>query len=502
MSTGAPRVFLVGAGPGDPGLVTARALELIAQADVILHDKLIPAQALDGARPDAIVIDVGKVGGGEQVPQEETERLLLEHARAGRLVVRLKGGDPFVFGRGGEEALALRAAGVPFAVVPGVTAGVAAPAYAGIPVTQRALASAVAFVTGHEDPSKPETAIDWRALAAFPGTLVLYMGVRRLDRIAGELIAAGRDPGEPAAVVERGTLPAQRTVMGPLREIAMRAQEAEIRPPSVTIVGAVAALREQLAWFDTDGARPLAGRTVAVTRARAQASALAVRLAELGAQVVEAPAIRIEPLPVVVPDIAQFDLLCITSPNGVHRLMEEVRDARALAGPRIAVIGPGTARALREHGIDADLVPERSVAESLVDALAGVDVRRALIARAQEARDVLPDALRAHGAHVEILTLYRTVAEPLEPAARDAALGADYATFTSASSARFFHEAAGTLAGPRLVSIGPATSAALRELGYEPHVEAAEHTPDGLVTALLADAAEQPPPHRDVSTAR
>jgi uroporphyrinogen III methyltransferase/synthase len=483
-----PRVFLVGAGPGDPGLMTVRALELIAQADVILHDKLIPAQALDGARHDALIVDVGKTGGGEQVPQDETERMLLEHARAGRLVVRLKGGDPFVFGRGGEEALALRAAGIAYAVVPGVTAGVAAPAYAGIPVTQRGMASAVAFITGHEDPAKPETAIDWRALAAFPGTLVFYMGVRQLPRIADQLIAAGRDADEPAAVVERGTLPGQRTVSAPLREIAQRAQAAAIKPPSVTIVGAVAGLREELAWFDSAYTQPLTGRTVAVTRARAQASALAARLRELGAQVVEAPAIRIEPLPVRVPDMAAFDLLCITSPNGAARLMEEVRDARALTGPRIAVIGPGTARALRDHGIEADIVPARSVAESLVEALEGLDVRRALIARAQEARDVLPEALRARGAHVEILSLYRTVAEPLAPAARAAALAADYATFTSASSARFFHEAAGTLDGPRLVSIGPATTAALRELGYEPDIEAADHTPDGVVAALVADA--------------
>jgi uroporphyrinogen III methyltransferase / synthase len=212
-------VYLVGAGPGDAGLLTARALELIARADVILHDRLIPAEALAGARPDAEVVDVGKVGGGEQVPQEETTRLLVDHALRGRSVVRLKGGDPFVFGRGGEEAQACRAAGVPFEVVPGVTAGVAAPAYAGIPVTQRGVASAVAFVTGHEDPAKPETAIDWEALARFPGTLVFYMGVRQLERIAERLVACGRDADEPAAVVERGTLPGQRTVRAPLHDL-------------------------------------------------------------------------------------------------------------------------------------------------------------------------------------------------------------------------------------------------------------------------------------------
>jgi uroporphyrinogen III methyltransferase/synthase len=479
-------VYLVGAGPGDPGLLTARALELIGRADVILHDRLIPAEALAGARPGAEVIDVGKIGGGEQVPQEETTRLLVERSLAGRSVVRLKGGDPFVFGRGGEEAQACAAAGIPFEVVPGVTAGVAAPAYAGIPVTQRGMASAVAFVTGHEDPAKPETAIDWVALAAFPGTLVFYMGVRQLGRIAEQLVAAGRDAGEPAAVVQRGTLPGQRTVRAPLRAIAGAAEAAGVRAPAITVVGPVAALHEELGWLDQ---RPLAGHSIAVTRARAQASALAARLRELGAAVVEAPAIRVEPLEAAVPDLGPYDLLCITSPNGAHELLRRVRDARALAGPRIAVIGPGTARALREHGIEADIVPTRSVAEGLVEALAALPVKRVLIARAQEARDVLPDALRARGAEVDVLALYRTVAEPLGGGARAAALGADYATFTSASSARFFHEAAGTLAGPRLVSIGPATTAALRDLGAEPDLEAADHTPDGLVAALLADVA-------------
>jgi uroporphyrinogen III methyltransferase/synthase len=479
-------VYLVGAGPGDPGLLTARALELIARADVILHDRLIPAEALAGARPGADVIDVGKVGGGEQVPQEETTRLVVDHALAGRSVVRLKGGDPFVFGRGGEEAQACAAAGVPFEVVPGVTAGVAAPAYAGIPVTQRGVASAVAFVTGHEDPAKPETAIDWAALAAFPGTLVFYMGVRQLPQIAERLIEAGRAAGEPAAVVQRGTLPGQRTVRAPLSGIAGAAEAAGVRAPAITLVGPVAALHDELAWLDQ---RPLAGRSIAVTRARAQASALAARLRELGGAVVEAPAIRVEPLEADLPDLGAYDLLCVTSPNGAHELLRRVRDARALAGPRIAVIGPGTARALREHGIEADIVPTRSVAEGLVEALAALPVQRALIARAEEARDVLPEALRDRGAEVDVLALYRTVPEPLGEAARAAALGADYATFTSASSARFFHAAAGTLDGPRLISIGPATSAALRELGFEPHVEAADHTPDGLVAALLADAA-------------
>ncbi|MEI7691325.1 MAG: uroporphyrinogen-III C-methyltransferase [Actinomycetes bacterium] len=486
MSAVAGTVYLVGAGPGDEGLITVRGAELLASADVILHDQLIGPRALEGARSDAELIDVGKIGGGKQVPQEVTNELIIEHALAGRSVVRLKGGDPFVFGRGGEEAIACLERGIAVEVVPGVTAGIAAPAYAGIPVTQRGVSSAVAFVTGHENPDKPETQIDWPALAAFPGTLVFYMGVRSLGQIAEALISGGRAGEQPAAVIERGTFPAQREVVGTLETIAQIAEEAEIKAPAITVIGDVAALGEEIGWRDR--AQPLAGKTIAVTRARAQASDLAARLSALGAEVVEAPAIKIEPLMPQLPDLASYDLLCLTSPNGVEQLFAALSDARDLAGLTIAAIGPGTARALLAHGIKADVVPDRSVAEALVEALVDVPTQRALIARAEEARDVLPDALRARGAEVDLLALYRTVAEPLDDRARAAALGADYATFTSASSARFFHEAAGTLDGPRLISIGPVTSEQLRELGYEPAVEASDHTPDGLVAALIADA--------------
>src|SRR5262249_27570379 len=358
-------VYLVGAGPGDPGLLTVRARELIAAADVILFDRLIPPGILDGVTAE--LLDVGKIGGGPQGPQEETVRLLVERGRRGGVVVRLKGGDPFVFGRGGEEALALREAGVPFEVVPGVTAGIAAPAYAGIPVTQRELSSAVAFVTGHEDPAKPETALDWPALARVPGTLVFYMGVRALPRIASQLVAGGRPESEPVAVVERGTLPGQRALLATLADVAERASAERIRAPAITLVGPVAALREQIAWLE---ARPLHGRTVAVTRARAQASALAERLRALGAAVGEAPATRMRPLDVELPPLEGYDLLCVTSPNGGDRLFDHLRDARALAGVTVAAIGPGTARALRAHGVEPDVVPERAVAEGLVEALA------------------------------------------------------------------------------------------------------------------------------------
>ncbi len=487
-------VYLVGAGSGDPGLLTARALELIAAADVIVYDRLIPDSALDGAGPRAQLLYAGKEGGGPSMPQAEIEALLLEHGAAGASVVRLKGGDPFVFGRGGEEAEALRAAGIPFEVVPGVTAGVAAAAYAGIPVTHRDLASAVAFLTGHEDPAKPESALDWNALAAFPGTLVVYMGVRQLGAIAQRLLAGGRPPDEPAALVQRGTFPDQRAVMATLANIAAVAEAEEIKAPAIAIFGPVAAMRERLAWFET---RPLSGRTIAVTRARAQASGLAARLRGLGAAVVEAPAIRIEALDGPAPDLEGYDLICLTSPNGVRLLFSRLaaagHDARSLAGARVAAIGPGTAAALRAHGVIADVVPERFVAEGLVEALADLPISRALVARAAEARDVLPDALRARGAVVDVLPLYETVVEPLDSEQLERVRSSDYVTFTSSSTVKYFFASAGEALGERtrLVSIGPVTSETLRAHGREPDVEATRHDIDGLVDALVADAASR-----------
>jgi uroporphyrinogen III methyltransferase/synthase len=494
--------YLVGAGPGDPGLMTRRSLELIATADAILYDRLIPPGALDGARPDAELRYVGKEPGAPARAQDEINSLLVELTRAGKRVVRLKGGDPFVFGRGGEEAEALAAAGLRFEVVPGVTAGVAAPAYAGIPVTHRDAASAVAFVTGHEDPDKHEPVLDWDALARFPGTLVLYMGVKNLPLIAERLVAAGRDPGEAAAIVERGTQPGQRTLVDTLSGIAARAAAEAVGPPSITVVGPVAGLHDALGWLE---ARPLYGQVVAVTRARAQASELAARLAELGAEVVEAPAIRIEPRPLdgalleVVARISDYALVCLTSPNGVRLLFDALaaagRDARALGGA-VAAIGPGTAGELERRGVRADVVPERFVAEGLVEALGplSVDGRRVLVARAAGARPVLPDALRERGAEVDDVALYETLAEPLAARQRERLSRATYVTFTSSSTVRFFLEAGGELPeAARIVSIGPVTTETARELGLTVHVEAARHDIDGLVEALLADAGESSP---------
>ncbi|HEX2161534.1 MAG TPA: hydroxymethylbilane synthase [Thermoleophilaceae bacterium] len=571
-------VYLVGAGPGDPGLMTRRSLELIAAADAILYDRLIPADALDGARADCELRYVGKAPGDVAMSQEDICALLVELGLAGRRVVRLKGGDPFVFGRGGEEAEALRAAGVPFEVVPGITAGVAAPAYAGIPVTHRDAATAVAFVTGHEAPEKtrargdgdgperPHSEVDWQGLAAFPGTLVFYMGVKNLPLIAEALIAAGREASEPAAVVRRGTLPDQRTVTGTLADIAERVAQAGLKAPAITVVGPAVGLRDTLAWIEH---RPLHGRRVAVTRARAQASGLAARLRALGAEVVETPAIRIQPRPVegeiveaiealrgasISPEIpasaapgddAAYSLVCFTSTNGVGLFFEALAarglDARALAGSIVAAIGPGTARELEQHGVRADVVPPRSVAEALVEALADAPVegRRVLVARAGQGRDVLPDALRERGADVDVVGLYDTVVEPLSDEQRAALADVDYVTFTSASSVRNLVESLtagrrppdegfaspgrpkptsdeagggtvradegsasprlhkpasgdGPLGRARIVSIGPVTSEQARELGLSVDVEAERHDVDGLIDALVVDAAATP----------
>ena len=489
-------VYLVGAGPGDLGLLTLRAAELLAAADVIVHDRLIPTGALKLAKPDCNVISVGKEGGGPSTPQDTINDLLVEHASAGSSVVRLKGGDPFVFGRGGEEALVLREAGLDFEVVPGVTSGIAAPAAAGIPVTQRGMASAIALVTGHEDPTKPETALDYNGLAAFPGTLALYMGVGRLDSITASLIAAGRSADQPAAVIHRGTLPGQRTVVATLGTLAERAKAEGIKAPAITLVGDVAALHDQLAWRER---MPLNGLKIAVTRARAQAGTVSARLESLGAQVLEVPAIRTEPIAPDSPlDPRGFDLLCVTSTNSIALLFSRMAaaglDARALAGVTVAAIGPGTAKALTAFGIKADVVPERSVAEALVEALSPIMFEKVLIVRAEEARDVLPDALSDRGCEVVIEPLYRTVTEALTAEESAAVADADVVTFTSASTVRNLVAALGgtdLLAAPdrKLASIGPVTTAELAAHGLKPAIEATDHDIDGLIAAIVEHVA-------------
>jgi uroporphyrinogen III methyltransferase / synthase len=481
------RVWLVGAGPGDPGLLTVRGAEVLAAADVVVHDRLANAVLLDLAPATAERISVGKAPGRVELDQDGINALLVEHAGAGRRVVRLKGGDPFVFGRGGEEAEALTAAGVPFEVVPGITSAVAAPAYAGIPVTHRGLSTHVTVVTGHEDPAKGHTDVDWDALARVGGTLVILMGATRVEEIAARLIGAGLASETPVAAVRNGTRPDQHTVRATLGSIA----DADVRPPSAIVVGDVAALA--LSWFED---RPLFGRRIVVTRAREQASELRARLESLGAEVLELPAIRIEPIDVALPDLEEYAWLVCTSVNGVRALFErglapKGLDARALGRLRVAAIGPGTAAAFVAHGITPDLVPERYVAEALVEAFPAPEAPgdRVLLARAEVARDVLPEGLEGLGYSVEVLPVYRTVRSEPEESVLDTVRDGhvDAITFTSSSTVTGFCDLVGTLPEPQptVVSIGPVTSDAARARGLRVDAEADEHTIDGLVTALL-----------------
>jgi len=495
-------VYLVGAGPGDPGLLTLRGRAVLAQADAVVYDALLSPRLLGHAPAEAERIYVGKRSDRHTLPQDEINALLVERARAGQTVVRLKGGDPFVFGRGGEEALALADAGVPFEVVPGVTAGVAALAYAGIPATHRDRASALGMITGHAASDKTADPLDWEALARWPGTLVFYMGVKNLPHIFRSLARAGMDAATPAAAVRWGTTPQQTTVTGTLATLPDRAAEAGLEPPAVIVVGDVVGLRERLAWFET---LPLLGRRILVTRARAQASRLVEQLDALGAETVEAPAILIEPpedsgpLLAAAREAGGFDWIVFTSVNGVDAffdaLAETGGDARALAGVRLAAIGPATAERLGGHGLRADLQPATytgaAVAEALAEA-ADLDGAAILLPRADIAPPDLADALTAGGARVTEVTAYRTAADPAGAEAAAEALQAgraDWITFTSSSTVRNLVDAVGTDAvrdsGANLASIGPTTSAALREVGLAPTVEATEHTIPGLVAAIL-----------------
>jgi uroporphyrinogen III methyltransferase/synthase len=495
-------VHLVGAGPGDPGLVTLKAREVIGRADVVVYDRLIPEAALAWARPEAEMVYVGKLPDRHTLKQDEINALLVQKALEGKRVCRLKGGDPFVFGRGGEEALALLAAGVAFEVVPGVTAGVGGSAYAGIPVTHRGVATSVAFITGHEDPNKDESGICWAGLATGPDTLVFYMGIANLPMIAARLIEHGRPPDTPAAVVERATTPAQRTVTGSLSEIAQLATEQGIEAPALTIVGQVTALREQLQWFEN---RSLHGKRVLVTRTRDQASALSEALAELGAIPLELPVIETRELEdytvldEALRSMAGHDWLVFTSANGVTAVLDRLHllglDVRDLKGPRIAAIGPGTARPLEASGIRVDLVPERFIAEGLAEALLaqGIEGRRVLVARAEEAREVLPEALAAAGALVTVAPCYRTVPSA-EAAARVRELlaegGVDVVTFASSSAVMAFaagvgvDEVARLLQGVTVACIGPVTAQTADELGLRVDVMPREHTIPALVREL------------------
>jgi len=497
------KVFLVGAGPGDTGLITVRGKQLIDSADAVVYDALansalLPPGARETGRPELYY--VGKRGGSKDlVTQDEINALLIKLAREGKRTVRLKGGDPFVFGRGSEEAQALNDASVTFEVIPGVTAGIAAAAYAGIPVTHRTLSTSVTFVTGHEDPAKPDTQTNWSALAKAGGTIVLYMGVKTLSGISDALIKGGM-PGEiPAAAIQWATHPRQRTVVATLETIAAKAEEQNITAPVITVIGWSVVLRDELNWFEH---RPLFGKRIVVTRATQQAPILSEKLRELGADAIEMPATqiaRLDPAPLrnSIDRIADYDWLIFTSQNAVAIFWEQLlgrgKDSRALGGLKIAAVGPATAGALLEHGITVDVIPQRFVAEGLLEMLGerdDVSGSKVLYITAEGARDVLPAGLREMGAELAIIEAYRTIPDGEGAAALARAIEAgkvDLATFTSASAVRGYIDAVGEDLALKVpaASIGPQTSDALREAGIEVETEAEESTIDGLVSAVL-----------------
>ncbi len=491
-------VYLVGAGPGDPGLITVRAVELLGRTDAVVYDYLANPAHLALAPAEADKIYVGKQAGRHTLPQEEINALLVRLAREGRTVVRLKGGDPFVFGRGGEEAEVLAEAGVPFEVVPGVTAGVAVPAYAGIPVTHRDHNVALTFITGHEDPDKDHSDMDWSALAWDKQTLCFFMGVGNLPKIADSLMAAGRDPATPVAVIRQGTTTDQWTLTGTLADIAAQVEHHKLTPPAIVVIGRQVALRDKLDWFET---RPLFGRRVAVTRTREQASALASALAELGAEVVETPTIQIVPpedygpLDQAVARLPEYDFLVFTSPNGVTHFLDRLSAlglvARRLGGLRLAAIGPATAQALAEHGLTSDIIPEKFVAEGLLEALSREDLagRKILLPRAAQAREILPDELGRQGATVDVVPAYQNVAPEGDQARAVFEAGVDLVTFTSSSTVTNLYQMLGDdflrlLLETTVAAIGPITADTARDLGLRVHIEAAEHTIPGLVEAI------------------
>jgi uroporphyrinogen III methyltransferase/synthase len=491
-------VFLVGAGPGDPGLLTLRAAEVLESAEVLLYDALASDAIVAFAPETCERIYVGKRAGDHAMPQDEIERLAIERARAGSRVVRLKGGDPFIFGRGGEEAQALAAAGVPFEIVPGVSSAYAAPAYAGIPLTHREYAASFTVATGHEDPGKAVSSLDWAKLADPQRTLVLLMATANLREIANELVAHGLAPQTPAAVVQDGTRPSQRTVLGRLDSIADDVAAAKVGAPAVVVVGDVAALRTQLRWFDTGA---LFGKRVLITRAGEQSGEFARALLARGAQPVVAPTIAIVPVDDTsgadraIDDLPSYAWLIFTSQNGVDaffaRLAAKKRDARAIGTTKVAAIGERTGARLRTHGVIADLVPAEFISEEIAPEVIARSAAgdRVLLYRAQEARDVLPQMLRDAGLIVTIVPAYSTVIPPDAQFAHKVA-EADVLTFTSASTVRGFVALLGDIAaspaanGKCVACIGPITANAAAQAGLTIDVVAPVHTTAGLLDAL------------------
>lgn len=494
-------VYLVGAGPGDAGLLTLRGAELLRRADVVLYDALVNPELLRLASPSAELIARGR---NMKMPQEEITALLIDRARAGKCVVRLKGGDPYIFGRGGEEAEALAAAKIPFEVVPGVSSIVAAPNYAGIPLTHREHCSSFTVFTGHSDSADTATALHYAQIAKIPGTKVVLMGMDNLDDWTKSLIAQGMAPEAPVAIVQWGTTGRQKSAAGTLATIAALAKKENIVPPALTIVGDVVKLREKLNWFEQ---RPLFGQRIVVTRAQAQAADFAQRLAELGAEALLIPAIKAVPttgkqdVVDVMLGLNAYDWLLFTSANGVTTFFDfffkRFQDLRDLGGARIAAVGPATAAKLRELHLQVDVVPDEALGAKIAKAMAefeSIENLKVCLLRAGNANPDLPQALEKLGAIVDDIAIYHTVAETEDSASAGADLlehGADWITFTSGSTVEHFHarfdlpKLLKIFPQIKLASIGPETSKAVRALGLTPAVEAKEHTTDGLIAALL-----------------
>lgn len=493
---------MIGAGPGDPGLLTLKGKACLEHADVVVYDYLANEEFLRFTRSGCDLIFVGKKGERDHVAQDEINRILIEQARQGRMVVRLKGGDPFVFGRGGEEASAAAAAGIPFEIVPGVTAAVGVPAYAGIPLTHREVASMVTFVTGHEDPAKPNAQVPWERLPGL-GTLVFFMGLGNLEEIVGQLVRHGRGAGTPIAVIRWGTRPEQRTVTGTLETIVERVRAEALAPPVLIIVGEVVTLREKLNWFEN---RPLFGKRILITRARDQAEEFTDLLKLYGADPVEFPTIETAPpesfeaLDRAAGRIETYQWLVFTSMNGVRYFMERLRavgkDVRSLKGVRICAIGPRTAQEIEKLGVRVDLIPEEYVAEAVIERMGREDLRgrRILIPRAEVAREVLPEALAEMGAEVEVVAAYRTVRPKRDSAwLKNLLQGRQISviTFTSSSTVRNFMEMFGSdearrlLEGVAVACIGPITARTVEEFGMGVTILPKDSTIPSLAQAIV-----------------
>ena len=499
------KVYLIGAGPGDYQLLTMKACACLKKADVVVYDRLADDRILQYAPQEAEFIYVGKASSQHTMPQEQINQLLVDLAKDGKTVVRLKGGDPFVFGRGGEEALLLQENGIAFEIVPGVTSAISVPAYAGIPVTHRGVAASFAVVTGHEDPTKPDSDIHWQQLATATDTLVFLMGVANLPRITARLIENGRSGDTPAAIIRWGTKKNQQAWTTTVAEAAAMVKRENIKPPCIFIVGNVVNLRKELAWFDNPAMKPLFGKRIVVTRARNQASKLTQGLEELGAEFLEAPTIRIVPpadngkaVDKAIAKLPDFDWVIFTSVNGVKFFFEGLcragLDSRALAGLSVCAIGSGTAEALAGHGIKADVVPESFTAEGIIAALYGKAKAgdKILLPRAAEARNVLPEELTNQGMEVEAVTAYETITADTDSEAlakEFAEHNIDMVTFTSSSTVKNLikllgDNAADLLRGVRIAAIGPVTAETCRRHGLEVAVQAGEYTIAGLIEAI------------------